>query len=351
MSSTLALLISELDAIDGWPAERWAETLRQITKLFLHRAQGLAADQIALFDDVFVRLIGRVDNCSLAQLSEQFSEAKCALPRSARLLALHGDPSVWLPILKCVRLAPELILEVVQAGGPKHRLAIAQRQTVDAAVSEALLQGANPAIYHALVENLGARLPDADWARLVQIAEQDTPLVQKLARRSDLPEPLKRKIRAKLEDARMRHLNAMPGVMREQIENTIATADPAKLLAGSGQPDYARAQAEMIELGRKGKLNDSTINRFALRGEYTNIVAALALKTGSPVDVILPLLASDNLEGLVLACKASRLDWATAAAIIRHRPGQPPVAPAELEKARKTFDEFSLSAAQRTVRF
>jgi hypothetical protein len=63
------------------------------------------------------------------------------------------------------------------------------------------------------------------------------------------------------------------------------------------------------------------------------------------------LIASDNLEGLVLACKASRLDWATAAAIVKHRPGQLPVAPAELEKAKRTFDEFSLSAAQRTVRF
>jgi hypothetical protein len=106
-----------------------------------------------------------------------------------------------------------------------------------------------------------------------------------------------------------------------------------------------------VELNRQGKLNDSTINRFAVRGEYTNIVAALALKTGSPVEVVLPLITSDNVEGLVLACKASRLDWATAAAIVRHRPGQSPVGPAELEKARKIFDEFSLSAAQRTVRF
>jgi Flp pilus assembly CpaF family ATPase len=149
----------------------------------------------------------------------------------------------------------------------------------------------------------------------------------------------------------MRHLNAMPAVMREQIENTIATTDTTKIMMNSEPPDYAAAHANLEELNRKGKLNDSTINRFAVRGEYTNIVAALSLKTGSPVDVILPLLAADNIEGLVLACKASRLDWATAAAILRHRPGQSPVPSAELEKARKTYNEFSLSAAQRTVRF
>ena len=351
MPSTSALLISELDAIDGWPPERWAITLRQVTKLFLERASSLAANQVALFDDVLVRLADRVDAPSLAQLSHQLSDIKCTLPLCNRRLALYGDESVSIPILRSLRLTPELLLEVVRSGGAKHRVAIAQRHSVDPAVSEALVQFADSAINHALAENLGAKLLEADWARLVQIAETDPRLAQKLGRRSDLPEPLKRKVRAKIEDARMRHLNAMPTVMREQIENTIATADTTKIMASKDQPDYAAVQAQMMELGRKGKLNDSTINRFAVRGEYTNIVAALALLTGSPVDVVLPMIASDSIEGLVVACKASRLDWATAAAIVKHRPGQPPVSAAELDRARKTFDEFSLSAAQRTVRF
>jgi Uncharacterised protein conserved in bacteria (DUF2336) len=343
-------LISELDAIDGWSPERWAITLRQITKLFLERANSLAANQVTLFDDVMVRLTDRVDTPSLAQLSHQLSDIKCTLPLCNRRLALHGDETVSLPILRSLRLTAELLLEVVRSGGPKHRVAIAQRHMVDPAVSEALVQFADSAINHALAENLGAKLLEADWARLVQIAETDPRLAQKLGRRSDMPHDLKRKIQAKLGDARMRHLNAMPAVMREQIENTIATTDPTKMLSGS-EPEFAAAQVAVVELGRKGKLNDQTINRFAVRGEYINIVVALSFLTQSPTEVILPLLASANIEPLVLACKASRLDWQTAVAIVKHRPGHSPVVPAELEKARKTFDEFSLSAAQRTVRF
>jgi uncharacterized protein (DUF2336 family) len=346
-----ALLSTELEAIDGWPPERRAATLRQITQLFSGRAQSLAANQIALFDDVFVRLIDQVDRQTLAQLSQQLSETKCALPLSARRLALHDDDSVSMPVLKSARLAPEVILEVIPSVGPKHRLAIARRHTVDAAVSEALMQFTEPALYHALAENLGATLLEADWGRLAQFGESDQGLAEKLARRGDMPHAFKRKIRAKLENTNMRRLNAMPGVMREQIENAIATTDATKILAGSEPPDYVAAQAAMMELGRKGKLNDQTINRFAVRGEYTNIVAALSFLTGSPVEVILPMLASENIEGLVLACKASRLDWATAVSIVKHRPGQSPVPTAEMEKARKTFSEFSLSAAQRTVRF
>jgi hypothetical protein len=111
------------------------------------------------------------------------------------------------------------------------------------------------------------------------------------------------------------------------------------------------AYASMAELARKGKLNDSAINRFAVHGDYTNVVAALAFLTGSTVEVILPLIASDNVEGLFVACKASRLDWATVVQIAKNRPGRPQISVTELERARTTFDTISISAAQRTVRF
>ena len=350
MVSTSALLISELDAIDGWPAERRAETLYQITRLFLPRAHSLAASQIALFDDVFVRLIDGVDVHSLAQLSQQLSEVKCALPLTARRLALNDDERVSMPMLKLGRLAPELIVDVAKSCGAKQRLAIANRYSIDPSVSEVLIQLGDAAVYHALAENRGASLSEADWSRLVQISDSDQALAQKLGRRSDMPADLKNRIHAKLGHARMRELQAMPGAVRDQIENAIATADAAKI-PGELEPDYAAAHANMMELARKGKLSDSVINRFAVRGEYSDVVAALALLTGSTIEVILPLIAGDNVEGLVVACKASRLDWATAFQIVNNRPDHPPLSAAELQKAKTTFAAISISAAQRTVRF
>jgi uncharacterized protein (DUF2336 family) len=344
-----AALLSELDAIDGWPPERWADILNQVTKFFLGHADSLTTHQIALFDDVFVRLIDRVDTQLLTQISRQLTEAKCALPQAARRLALHEDESVSLPILESGSLTQDLLIEVVQSCSSKQRLAVALRHDVGRPVSEVLVRCGDQAVHYALAENKGAKLSEESWNRLIKLGESNQGLAQRLGRRRDIPTPLKRRFHSKLEDTRMRELNAMPGMMRDQIENTIATTE---IVTNSDQrPDYASAQAKMIELGRKGRLNDSTINRFAISGEYTNIVAALALLTGSPTDVIERLIASDSIEGLVLACKASRLDWATANAIARHRPGHSPVPAEELEKAKKTFETFSLSAAQRTVRF
>ena len=143
----------------------------------------------------------------------------------------------------------------------------------------------------------------------------------------------------------------MPGVMRHQIEETIASNGATGTLPDPKPSDLASVQARMLELNRKAKLNDSTINRFATYGEYVEISAALALLTGSPMEVIRAMLASDKVEGVVLACKAARLDWRTAATIVKNRPGAAPLPAGELERARTVFESVSLSAAQRTVRF
>jgi uncharacterized protein (DUF2336 family) len=349
--ATSAALLSELDAIDGWRPERWAEILNRVTQFFLGHADGLTLHQITLFDDVFVRLMERADRQLLAQISQQLSEAKCTLPKATRRLALDEDESVSLPILKSGNVAQTLLIEAAQSCGNKQRLAIACRYDVVPTVSEALVRFGDQAVHHALVENRGAKLSEDSWAQLVQLGESDQGLAEKLDRRRNIPLPLKRRLHAKLEDTRMRALNAMPGVMRDQIENTIATTDATAILGSSDQPDYASAHANMVELSRKGKLKDSTINRFVVNGEYTNVIAALALLSGSPIEIIQRLIVCDNVDGLVVACKASRLDWSTVRGILKHRPGHPQISAEELEKARKTFETFSLSAAQRTIRF
>jgi uncharacterized protein (DUF2336 family) len=351
MLASTAQLLAELDSTEGRPAERWGALLDQIARLFLGGIERLSAYQIDQFDDVFVQLMSRVDARSLVKLSQKFAEAKCVLPQVNRRLAFDKNASVSAPVLKSRGIAPELLLEVIQSGGAGHRLAIASRHPVDSPVSDALARCAERAVHHALAENLGVRMSEAGWASLARLGESDRELAEKLARRSDLPAPLKRKLHAKRDDARMRLLNAMPGVMRDQIEDTIASQGATGSLPDPAPSDLASAQARMLELNRKGKLNDSALNRFAVYGEYVEISAALALLTGSPIEVIRTLIASDKLEGLVLACKAARLDWTTTITIVKNRPHLPPVPAAELEKAKQVFESVSLSAAQLTVRF
>jgi Uncharacterised protein conserved in bacteria (DUF2336) len=81
------------------------------------------------------------------------------------------------------------------------------------------------------------------------------------------------------------------------------------------------------------------------------VVAALALKAEVKAEAIEPLLDSDRVYGLVVACKAARLSWSTTTMIVRNRPNCPPATQRELDQCVAIFESLLLSVAQWTIRF
>jgi hypothetical protein len=148
----------------------------------------------------------------------------------------------------------------------------------------------------------------------------------------------------------MRSMQAKPPALQGKIKAAIATRAERAETPTPAQADYSAALSRMAELSRKGGLNERSVNRFAVEHEYVDVTAALSFLSGTPVEVVVPLLESVDLEGLMVACKAARLNWSTTTMIIRHRPGCPAVANRELEQAQAAFDALSLSVAQRTIR-
>jgi hypothetical protein len=115
--------------------------------------------------------------------------------------------------------------------------------------------------------------------------------------------------------------------------------------------DYTQSEATVLALNRAGKLGDQTINRFAIQGEYSNVIAALSLLSTVAIDAIEPLISNPRPDGLIVACRASRLNWSTTMMILRNRPKCPAASKQDLEQSREAFEALSLSAAQRTIRF
>jgi hypothetical protein len=137
-------------------------------------------------------------------------------------------------------------------------------------------------------------------------------------------------------------------VARQKTQNAAAAGQNG---AARKAIDYTQAQNEVVALNRTGKLSDSLVNRFAVRGEYTLVVAALALKADVKVEAIEPLLEPDLVYGLIVACKAARLTWSTTTMIVRNRPNCPPSTDRELEQCVAVFESLLLSVAQWTIRW
>jgi uncharacterized protein (DUF2336 family) len=353
MAALSAALIAELDeAVDGRSPERRAEILRQVTSLFLCDAHRLGEKQIAVFDDVLVRLIELADAPTLVPLSVNLGQASSAPRKAIRQLAFHPDASVAAPALRrSNRLLDQDLVEIAGTCSQQHLLAICGRQTIHAQLSDALVERGEQAVHIALAQNLGARFSEAGCAALVEKAKCDCKLAERLVRRSDVPPGLRGELAAKLGDARMRYLQSVPPAMREKIHSAVATTAKQIEDRAPEAADYAKAQAKIAQISRTGRLNDSTVNRFAVSREYENVVAALSFLAEVPIEVIAPLIKSDELDGLIVACKAARLNWSTTSMIVLNRPGCAAVAKPELEAGKAVFDALSLSVAQRTIRF
>jgi hypothetical protein len=324
------------------------EVLKQVTGLFLANAGRLKESQIGAFDGLLVPLIERMDAGTLVPLSEALSATEFAPGETIRRLAFHDDALVAGPVLRnSNRLSEKDLLEIAKTRGQQHLLAISCRKSVNEALTDVLMRRGDVNVSNELAKNAGAKFSECGYATIVGRAERDESLTEKLGLRLDLPAILLREILAKATDLVLaRFLTApRPVAQGKRQGGANAGAVPAKKI------DYTQAQSEALALNRTGKLNDSTINRFAVRGEYINVVAAISLKTEVKIEAIAPLIESDRLYGLIVACKAARLNWSTTTMIIRNRPDCPPATQREFEQAEVVFEGLLLSLAQWTIRF
>ena len=349
-----AALIAELDkAVNGRSPQRRVEILRKVTKLFLSDADRFNEAQIGVFDDVLVCLIERVEAQVLAQLSSNLSAVGLAPKEAVRQLAFHEDASVAGPVLsKSRRLSEQDLISIANMRGQRHLLAISGRETIDESVSDVLVKRGDSAVRNTLAENAGARLSEIGYAALVKDAERDDGLAERLGLRQDIPPGLFRELVTKAANrVRTRLLKSASAEIQAQIQAAIKTA-AEQVSAPQPKPvDYSEPRSRMIELNRTGKLNDATLNKFAVQRDYVSIVAALSFLSTLPIEAIEPLIRSDRLDGLIVACKAARLNWSTTAMIIRNRPGCAPVSKQRFEQGLQVFDALALSAAQQTIKF
>jgi len=345
-------LRKELNGAEEDGPEHDARIFGEVTDLFLSNVGRLGDSQIAAVDGVLAHLIARVDATTVIQLSEALSTIDRAPRQTIRQLAFHEQPQVAAPVLRSSSCLSEAdLLEIVKSRGQQHLLAICDRKALNEALTDALMRFGDVNVSNALARNSGARFSECGYATLVGRAERDEGLAEKLGVRMDIPGSLLRELIGKVADVvRARFLTAPRPVARQKAQNSAAAAAAQGGVARKAI-DYTQAQSEVVALNRTGKLSDSIVNRFAVRGEYTHVVAALALKADVKVEAIEPLLEADRVYGLIVACKAARLTWSTTTMIVRNRPNCPPATDRELEQCVAVFESLLLSVAQWTIRW
>ncbi|MCP4618314.1 MAG: DUF2336 domain-containing protein [Bradyrhizobium sp.] len=346
-------LIAELERAVRAKPGRTGKVLRGLADLLSVMADRLDARQLEIFDEMMIRLMDHVEAPALAELGNGLADIACAQLKVVQRLARHEDAAVASPILqRSAQLSDEGLVEIASSRGPSHGAAIAQRKRVGEAVVDVLLDHGDTSVCVQLAKNGGAKFSPNGFAKLRRMAERNDELADLLVSRTDVPAEVLRELLSRLpRSVRARLLRTCSPELRAPIMAAIESVEVGIVAKVPEKIDYSEAQAKIVELNKQGKLNDSTVNRFATWREYRNLIAALSHLATVPVETIEPLVHEGDFYGVIVACHASRLNWTTTQAVIGNRPNQPKLSPADIAQAQAAFDSLNLSASQRIIRF
>lgn len=347
-------IIAEVEgAVRGGSPARRVEMLRQVAGLFLSDAARLNERQVGIFDEVMLCLLEQVEAHSLAQLSMLLADAASAPRQVTRRLACHEEASVAAPVLQHSPTLPEAdLIEIAGYATQKHLVAIAGRGSLGTALTDALLMRADTKACRTLAANPGARFSEPGYATLAARAERDDAIAESLARRPDTPAVVLDHLLGRVtKPVRDRLLALAPAPARPAMLASIQRIEAEARSRPRPAVDYSEAKSMVLTLNKEGKLADSAVNRFAVHQEQKKLVAALSLLATVEIETVEPLIAEADGYGLMIACRASRLNWNTAQAVLSHRKNAPRLTPHEIACRRDAFEALPLSIAQWTIRF
>jgi uncharacterized protein (DUF2336 family) len=348
-------------AISTGSTQKCAETAGRVTALFVASAARYSDQQIALFGDVFERLINTIELRALADVGARVALAELSaqlapLPRTPASvigrLARHEEIDIARPVLtESPRLSSEDLVQIASTSGEKHLVAIAGRWWLQEIVTDALLARRFPSVSRRLVNNPGAKVTPAGFAMIVSQAISDPELAVATGIRADLPRELRTKLLRSATDAvRTRLLSRAPPHLFEEIRAAVAAASSGVARELSREHDFATARVLVAQLKKNGRLTEATLLGFARQKRYEETVAVLAALSKTGIEIVRPLMQSLNSDGILVPCKVANLDWETVGAILDCRFSTGVTAESELTKLKGQYAELTTESAHRLLK-
>jgi len=350
MGSPASLLPELEDVVQHGTAEKRAETLRRITSLFLDGATAFRDHHVALFDDVIGYLIEEIEAKALAELARRIAPVPNAPAGVVSKLANSDDIDVAGPVLKQARLDEPELMRIAETKSQAHLLAVSMRLGISEALSDILVARGDREVARSIATNHNARLSEQAFTTLVQRAEQDGVLAEKVGQRTDIPPRLFRQLLMRASDVVQKRLLAQAKPETQLEIRKILAKVTDEVGAKAAPRNYTAALAKTRALHKERKLTEADIAEFANSGQYEETIAALATVCAVPVEVVDRLMNGERADPVLILARAVGFGWPTVKAVMSARPGIK-VNAQILDAAFENFERLTAATAQRVVRF
>jgi uncharacterized protein (DUF2336 family) len=347
-------LVNEVEnAVTTGSAERRHAALRSVTDLFIMGSQQYSDDEIALFDDVIIRLAAEIELSARSLLAVRLAPIPNAPPKIIRALAFDDAIEVARPVLvQSERLDDPTLVENGRKKSQEHLLAISRRQSLSEQVTDVLIERGDQRVVLSIAENRGARFSDGAFAILVQRSAGDDRLAVCVGSRPDIPAHLFLELLAKASHiVRARLEAAHPQAKREVRQIVGEVAERIRAEAFDGSADRAAARTLVETLHRSGELDDSMLRAFAKDGRLDETTVALALMCAMSLQFVERAMMQERSETVLVLARAIGLSWSTVKAILLLRAGKRIIAMDEIAQCLASFERLKTATAREIVRF
>lgn len=342
-------LISAHEA--GSPEER-RKVIERITDLFQAGSRGYSCEQIALFDDVLLKLSADIEVEARARLARRLAKVDNAPPKLVRLLAFDDEISVAAELLAhSENLTDDDLVENARTKSQQHLLAIAQRLKLSEAVTDVLVEHGNREVIRKVAGNRGARLSLAGFKRLTMHACRDSRVSLALSERNDIPrqcflkllECASASVRVKLEAANPEAAKAV-----RQSVNEVATAmqNGARLASR----EFSAAERKARHLGMN-PITEANVHMSARAQKFEKVVIALSKVGRFPAEVIERALLDKGGDMILILARAADCSWVTAKELLQMQVAGRGLTEDDLSHAYERYKKFSAQTARNILGF
>ncbi|MFA6265688.1 MAG: DUF2336 domain-containing protein [Pseudolabrys sp.] len=350
MAAPASLLPELEEVVQHGSAEKRAETLRRITTLFLDGATSFNDHHVALFDDVIGCLIAEIEAKALAELARRLAPIENAPAGVVATLAKNDDIDVAGPVLQAARLSDPDLISIAETKSQAHLLALASRAQLSEALSDVLVKRGDRDVAHTVVGNRNASLSERAFGNLVNRAQQDGALAEKVGQRTDIPPRLFRQLLLQASEVVQRRLLASARPETQADIRKVLAKVTDEVGAKAAPRNYAAALATVRALHKERKLTEADVANYAENGKYEETIAALSTICAVPVEVVDRLMNGERADPVLILARSANFGWPTVKAVINSRPGPKP-SPSVIDAAHENFERLTGPTAQRVVRF
>lgn len=341
-----------LDLARATSSEQRRDLLMQVTDAFLSQPEERSEQEAKLFDEVFGIIASDLELQVRVELSRKIAASTAPVGPTARRLAMDTIEVARPVIQKSPALTERDLLDVIDAKGSDHHVAVAHRPEISATVSSALVAREDDKITYALLENATARVDRKTFERIAKRAETNSRLHAPFVKNRHVPLDLLNDIYLKVGD-RLRQdiLNRFHGVSEAELNSALEVSRKRLWAAYGALPaDYEAAERHVASLLRNGAVKPSTLVDLLREGKHTAFLILLSREVDTEFGFTSQLVQAKDVDALAMLCRCAGFDrplFVTLCILI----GGEDYALSKAEAFGRLYEQVPVAAAQRAVRF